>query len=471
MNENLDTKKRIYEILEKLSSGYDFDLSPDTFSPDNEMIELIDLLTNHNPYKPMQPVQIYYADVLGGNPNTLGQYWHNQDIISYNFTFVQDVADRKSNFMLLLDTIYHEQRHHYQDYLKANPALIHSPDFKQITDDLFNSDLTTDEIKELNDFANQHNILGKIFSKLKLKKLQFGAYAARKSEVDARDSAFNDTAKTFKMIIDDPDCNPKVKKFLSSQFKQYDQFHKEDRSQYERSMKSFKHLDEKVKSTLMLAVKSNHEIDKDTYSALLNGILDYVTKSVTLHENLEIAGWALQNNYTELLTKINLQTSNNFDPDELSNFISAIVSKGLITSQNFTYVCCLFSSFGNAKDNAVIPYLIDNLADQGYADVLLNNSGIGGALSFYSQHITPKILDVAFANYLNKIEQTKTITDYDKYLALQQSLNNRLDGRFIDDKSKALLLEFTNRFNKINANTEIKIIKKPENEKEETLGV
>ncbi len=471
MNNNLETKKRIYHILEKLSNKYDFNLSAETFSPDNEMIELIEILTNNNPYKKMTPVTIKYADILNGNPNTLGLHCTGQNTIYYSLSFVQSVSQNKYNFMMLLDTIYHEQRHNYQDFYRVNPDLIKTIDFKQVTDGLLDGEMTNKEVEELNNFANQHNLFGTKISKRKLKKLQFGAYLSKKSEIDARNNAFVDTSETFKMIMNDPMCSPQVKKYLTNNFKQYIELQNANNASNKKDMKSFEKLETKVKSLLMNAVKSDKNLDNDTYNALLNGILDHTTKNMTLQENLEIAGWALRHDYKYLLNQINLRNSLSSEKRDLSNFINDVLSKDLLTSENFAQVCRLFSSFNQSINDKAITYLIENLADRASADILLANADIGFGVTFYSKYITPEIIEVSLKNYLNKIEQTKTITDYDKFLQTKEILNYALSSNSIKNETKILLSSHLNRINKINADKEIKIIKKIENKKEETLSI
>ena len=471
-NNNLDTRKRIFEILNKLSTGYDFQLSPETFSPNNEMIELIEILTNNNPYLSMQPVKIEYDDLIGGNPNTLGAYYTGQNLICYSLPFVQAVTRHNASFIILLDTIYHEQRHHYQDYFRANPELIHSIDFKQVTDGILDGQMSNEEVKELHDFATQHDLLGKIVSKNKIKKLQFGAYLSNKCEIDARNNAFNDTTETFKMMIEDELCSPETKKFLTENYELYADWQIKVKKDNDKTMKSFEHLDKKVKSKLMKAMKSNKPLDEDTYNALLNGILEHITKGLTLKENLEIATWALKNNYPILLHNINLRNSLSSERSDLSNFITDIVSQDLLTADSFCHVCRLFSSFGHKTNDEAINYLVANLADRASIDVLLYHADTGwGGLTFYSKHISPKMLDVALSNYLSKIEHTKTIVDYDKYAQIRDEIMGIQTSKQGNASIKQALLSHVERFKKIDANKQIQIIKKVQQEKEETLSI
>ena len=48
--ENLQARKRVYEILGKIMRGEDMGVSAQNFAPNNEMVELIEILTNNNPY-------------------------------------------------------------------------------------------------------------------------------------------------------------------------------------------------------------------------------------------------------------------------------------------------------------------------------------------------------------------------------------------------------------------------------------
>lgn len=471
MNNNLETKKRIYQILDKLSNGYNFNLSPETFSPNNEMVELIDILTNHNPYQQMQPVYINYTDIVNGDINALGAYFAGKHLIQYSLPFVKKVSENKENFMMLLDTIYHEQQHHYQDYFRENSDSIQTLDLKQITDGLLDGELSNDEVKELNTFANQHNLLGKTISKRKLRKLQFGAYLSKKCEIVARSTAYNNTCQTYEIMINDTLCSPKLKRFLKRAFRQYTEFYNLNSTSNKKDMKSFERLEDRVKSILMNAVKSDNEIDDNTYNSLLNGILDYTTKNMTLQENLEIATWALRHDYKYLLNRINLRNSLSSERRDLSNFINDILSKDLLTSENFTQVCNLFSSFNKSINDKAIAYLVENLADRASADILLSHADIGFGITFYSKYITPEIIEVSLKNYLNKIEHTKTITDYDKFLQTKEILNHALSNNDIKPQTKALLSSHLNKINKLSTNKEIKIIKKIEQEKEETLSM
>ena len=474
MSNNLETKKRIFEILNKLSSGYDFKASTENFDTSNDIFDLVSILTNNNPYKKMQPVTIYLTDTLDGNPNTLAMYHTNKQTISYSLPFIKALAENNANFMMLLDTIYHEQQHHNQDFYRTNPELIKNIDFKEIADGLLDENSMTDsEIEELHNFATQHHLIHLKVPTSKLIKLQLGSYLSKKCEIDARNTAFNDTTETFKMMIEDELCSPTLKQFLTKSYKTYANWQMQVKSINQKSMKSFERLDKKVKSNLMRAIKSDKKLDDDTYNALLNGILDYISKHSTLQENLEIAEWALKHNYLALLHRMNLRNSLNHERDDLSKFIDSIVSKNLLTSSTFTHVCHLFSTFSKQTNDDAINYLVENLADRANADILLDNSGLSGGITFFSKYITPKTLDVALSNYLSKIEHTKTITNYTQYLNIQQKLHNILSNVQANKQSTAVLLNYIKRFDMINADPQIKIVKntEQEKEKEETLGL
>ncbi len=471
-NNDLTTRKKIFEILNKLSSGYDFKLTAENFSESNDIYELVLILTNNNPYKKMSPVKIYLEDVIEGNPNTLGAYYHGRHTITYSLPFVEALAQNNANFMTLLDTIYHEQQHHNQDYYRENPELIKNINFKEVTNGLLDgNEMSDEEMAELHNFATQHHLINSKFTTQRLRQLQFGGYLSKKCEIDARNTAFNDTTDTFKMMLEDELCSPKIKEFLTKSYKSYSKWQMQLKKINEKSMKDFQRLDKKVKSNLMRAIKTDKQLDDDTYNALLNGVLDYISKHSTLQENLEIAEWALKHNYLALLHRMDLRNSLSSQKQDLSNFINDIVSQDLLTSQTFTHVCHLFSTFNQQTNDDAINYLVANLADRASANILLDNAGIGGSVTFFSKYVTPKMLNVALSNYLSKIEHSKTIMDYDKYLDLQQKVKSKLSSSLTNEQSKKLLLPYVERFDKINADKEIKIIKQHEQEKEETLSI
>lgn len=64
--ENLQARKRAYEILGKIMRGEDMGVSAQNLTPNNEMVELIEILTNNNPYFNMgvDPVEINYEKLL-----------------------------------------------------------------------------------------------------------------------------------------------------------------------------------------------------------------------------------------------------------------------------------------------------------------------------------------------------------------------------------------------------------------------
>ena len=472
-NNDLNTRKRIFEILNKLSSGYDFKLTAENFSESNDIYELVTILTNNNPYKKMSPVKIYLEDLIEGNPNTLGAYYHGQDTITYSLPFVEALAQNKANFMILLDTIYHEQQHHNQDYYRQNPELIKDINFKEVTDGLLDgNELSDEEMTELHNFATQHHLLHLKLPTSKLRQLQFGGYYSKKCEVDARNMAFNDTTDTFKMMLEDEFCSPETKKFLTKSYELYSKWQMQVKKINEKSMKDFQRLDKKVKSKLMKSVKTNKVLDDDTYNALLNGILEHITKTLTLEENLEIAGWALRHDYKYLLNRINLRNSLSSQKQDLSNFITDIVSQDLLTADNFSHICRLFSSFGHKTNDDAINYLVANLADRASIDVLLYHADTGwGGLTFFSKYIQPEMLDVALSNYLSKIEHTKTIVDYNKYVQIRDEIMGIQTSKHGNANIKHVLLSHAERFRKIDADKKIKIIKQLEQEKEETLGL
>lgn len=467
-------RKRIFEILEKLSSGYDFNLTPENFSLNNEIIELVEILTKNNPYYHFEPVSTSYVKEIDGDPNALGTYYHNKQLIVYQLPHIIKVAKGNRNFMLLLDTIYHELAHHIQELYRSNPELIKDIEIKQITNELLDKELTYEDLQELHRFAHQHDLLSDFIkpklSKRKLKNLQFGAYLSEKCEIDARNQAFECTNKTYQMMIDDPLCNEKVKKFLNLQHKHYCSYTKDANISRKMDMKSFDRLDRRVKSIVKKAVKSDKDIDDATYNALLDGILAYMTKSMTLEENLEIATWALKHNYRYLLGQINLRNSLSRQRDDyLSKFINDVVYQNLLTTENFSHVCDLFSSFGQKANDSAITYLVECLADLGSADILLSHADLGSSLTFQSQYISPQILNCAVSNYLGKIEQSKTIADYDKYTYIRDMIVSNRSSRFIKDEMRDALLPHMDRLKKIDSDTEIKIIQSQQNEQNQEI--
>lgn len=463
--------ERVFEILHKFSIGYDFQLNENNFSEPNEITELIEILTNISPFQAMIKAEIRYEDIINGNPDCLGCYYPGQESISYSKPFIISISKNLTNFMLLLDTIYHEQRHHEQDFYRENPMFINNIDLKQITDSFYDDHMNTEEIKELNNFANNHNLLGKMISKRKLKTLQFGAYLSRKNEIDARDSAFQSVSRTFKMIVEHKLCTPETKEFITRSYQAYVDWQTEIMKTTEEMMNSFTCLDNKVKSKLMEAMKSNKPLDKTIYTSLLNGMLDYITKNMTLQENLKVIKWALKNNYLDLADKVNLRNSLSYERRDLSNFINDIVDDDLLTPQNFSSICHLFSSFNQKTNDNAINYLVTNLADRASADVLFYHADIGSKMSFYSKYITPEILDVALSNYLSQIEHTQTITDYDKYIHLRNKIIGIQSSKLSNEDTKQFFLPYIERFKKIDMNKEIRIVKNIENEKNETLSV
>lgn len=467
---NLETRKRIYEILDKLGNGYDFKLSSKKYPSNNEFLEFVEILTNNNPYIELNPVKVDYVTKSENKEKDFAMYYQNINTIFFGLEFLKDIAENEENIMELFDTIYHEQEHHNQQECIKTPELIEDVNMQQIVNSALDDELSNAEIKELNAFANQHSLIGKMISRLKVRRLQFGAYLSQKCELDARSTGYNSTCETVKMMLEDPLCPEHIKEFLTYKFKAYKYNHAKEEERYEKSMETFKELDNKVKSVLMDAVNSNEPLDNSTYHHLLNGMLDYITKNMTLQENLEVAGWAIRHNYIQLLYKINLRNDMSAESEVLNKFINSLVSKKLITSENFNQICHFFSYFKNISNNQAVVYFIDYLAQIGCAEILLKNANFGINPSAYSQFISTDAISNSLNNYLNSIEQTKTITDYTLFVATHEKIKNILSYKFVRKATQTLLTPYLERFDKIDADKEIKIIENTIG-KEETLSI
>lgn len=451
-------RKRIYEILLKLARGETTNFSAQNFSTNNEMVELIEILTNQNPYLDISPVQIGYSEIIDGDPNVLGAYYTNNDVIIYSTRYIESIAKNETNIMMLFDTIFHEQRHHYQDFFRKNSSLIDSIDFKKAADGILDGRPNENEIKELNNFANKHNLISRLINRTRLKILHFAAYLSNQCEVDARKNSYNATKKVFEEMISDPMCPQELKKYLIGNFNLYEKHHKSESKKTEKLMKDYMHLDNRVKESLLKSVRAGKRLKGETYTALLNGIMDHITKNLTLKDNLEIAKWAMSNNYSDLLPQINLRNSLDFEKRDLSHFITDVISDHTLNSENFSSVLSLFSTFSQKENEDAIKYLVENLAYRAEVKILLDNCNIGKySASFNGTYITSKIMHVALSNYLSKIEATKNIEDYEYFKQIEEDIRKRLDFPLGQEEIKELFEPFIKRIDKINANSEIKI--------------
>lgn len=461
--DNIQARKRVYEILGKIMRGEDLRVSAQNFTTNNEMVELIEILTNNNPYFNMgvDPVEINYEKLLCDSPNTLGVYHSGEDRISYATHFIEDIAQNRTNIMLLFNVIFHEQRHHYQDYLSKNSHLIDSIDFKKASDGIFDNPLDEAGLKELNKFAHNHGLIGKMITKKRLKELQFGAYLSEQCEIDARRNAYKATTKAYESIMNDPLCPQALKDYLTRSYEGYVEFEKKKEAQDQKSMAPYKELDRRVKENLFKSVRAGKRLDDASYGTLLNGILTHITKTLTLHENLEITKWALQNDYMDLVRQINLRNSLSSEKRDLSHFITDLLSNNLLTSANFSDVCNLFSSFEKKANEEAIKYLVINLADRAEVKILLDNCNIGRSItSLHGKYITPQMIEIAFSNYLSKIETSRNIENFEEYKQIEQEIRNRFNARGLGvnvEETTKLFGPIVERLDRINANKEIKI--------------
>lgn len=458
---NLGARKRVYEILTKISRGEDLKISSKNFSTNNEMVELVELLTNNSPFIDIESVKVQYAELLNGNQITPGQYYHNHNIIEYSTVFLELIANNRMNIMDLFNVVFHEQTHHYQNRYREHSHLINTIDFKKIVNDLYDGYTSEELIKELNNFAHKHKLLGKKLTKRRLKTLQFGAYLSNHCEVDARQSAYQTTSKVYEIMINDPECPAELKKYLTNKFKLFIKDKEKEQASFKKKMKGYENLNKRVEEILLKSIRSGEKLDSKNKTVLLNGMLNHITKSLTLKENFEIAKWALENNYKDLVDQINLKNSISSQKRDLSHFITDLLSDNVLTADNFGVVCTLFSSFEREGNKEAIDYLVANLVDRAEVKILLENCSIGrGESRKTDKYISPDAIEVALKIYLSRVENSKNIENYEEYREIEQDIRNRLNARGLGvnvEETQKLFEPILARFDKINNNKKIKI--------------
>lgn len=460
--ENIQARQRIYQILGKLMRGEDLGLSSQNFTTNNEMVELVELITNNSPFFSMESVQVRYAQVLSGDPNNRGQYIPDENVIEYAIPYLEAIANNRINIMALFDTIFHEQTHRFQEWYRNHSDLVDSIDYKRIIDEMSDVKPTEDELRELNEFANKHKLFGRRLTERQVRVLRFGAYLSNHCEIDARRNAYNSTSKAYEIMINDPLCPPELKAYLTSNFEGYVEYQKKEEAEGVKMMESYKNLEKKVEATLLKIIRSGEKLDNANKTVLLNGMLNRITKSLPLSENLEIAKWALQQDgYSELIKQINLRNNLSFEKRALSHFVTDILSNNILTSANFSDVCTLFSSFAKKDNIDAINYLVLNLVDRAEVKILLENCSIGRIMSSANdRYVSSKVIENAFSIYLSKIETSKNIENYEEYQQIEQEIRNRLNARGLGvnvEETMKLFGPIVARLDRINANKEIKI--------------
>ena len=123
-------------------------------------------------------------------------------------------------------------------------------------------------------------------------------------------------------------------------------------------------------------------------------------------------------------------------------------------------ICNLMSSFVQEHNNEAIEYLVMNLAENAEIGILLDHCDMGNIQkSLISQHIKPKAIEVALSNYLSRIENSRNITDFEEYKAIEEKIIKIFESSGLginSEENKHLFGPFIKRIEKINANKEIK---------------
>ena len=96
-------KKRIYKLLGKLMRGEDVGMSSPNFTANNEMTELIELLTNHNPFiKDLITAKIEYGKVYCTTHDAIAGYNPLNETITFEPHYIEAVAKKKIERRLFL---------------------------------------------------------------------------------------------------------------------------------------------------------------------------------------------------------------------------------------------------------------------------------------------------------------------------------------------------------------------------------
>jgi len=444
------SQQRIYELLENLFIKKNSTFSVEDFLKDNnnEVKELINLLTNHNPFTGMYNANIKYEEIINNDPNTTGAYYHSQHLIGYSLSFIESIVKNPKDIGLLLDTIYHEQRHHEQDWNNlGQQETYNGVNLKEIYTAMFEAPISESEMEELHKFATKHDLLKLKISEKKIRELQFGAYYANKAEIDARNSAFKQTIQTFEIMINDPDCPKELKKNLKSSLKKYKETNKYIKIDNEPSMQQFIKLEEKIKKVLFEAIRSEKDLDKETYDQLLNGVLSYITQHLTLEENLEIAGWAIKNHYIKLIDKIDISRSLSGQQKDIDKFLLKITDQNLVDSYNFQPIADMLAPLKQNKKEEALQQLSLYQAEMRKPLVLLDNLLLG---KIGTDTITPKHISIATSNYINYTEAIGKIDDADKFTDTKNKLRMLIyNTSILSEDEKEHLLKLYNRFDKV----------------------
>ena len=438
--------KIIYELLEKVYSkdASDFSLEDFLKNDNNEIKGLIALLTNCNPFVSMRTANIAFERLENDNVDISGQYQPNEYLIRFSIPLIESILKNPKDIGLLLDTIYHEQRHNKQNYDYASQKeMENETNLKEIYMSCLDTTLQESDIEELNKFAQKHDLIKLKISKSKLQTLQFGAYLSNQAEIDAREYAYEQTIHTFDAMLSDENCPEKLKKELKKSLKVYKQKHDELEAENKSAMKSFEHLEKRVKDRLLKIIKSNEKIDEETYTQLLSGMMDFITRNNSLNENLEIAGWALKNGYTNLLYCINIKKSLSPQIQDLDKFIAKLSTQNVINSENFDAVSemlCVFKQ--NNKDRA-LQHLVADQVEFGNPEILIDNI----LLRKNDEYISFRHVELAVSNHINKVFRFKSIENAERHALIQRKIHFLVhQTSILSEDEKQKLMDLHDKF-------------------------
>ena len=343
---NIETRKIIFELINKLffdkeyPSIFEIFLHPLKSSSkpllqENELHELINLLTNKNPYIENPEMNIEYKDFiefLDTKRSAVGICHLDTRTINIKNSLIKKAIHHPFTFSDIVSVIGHEQRH-YSQYQDNQEDLEFIKDIKR---ELFSGNLKKEDMDEISKFLVENNLNEQELTNQQKRKYQFGAYLSNACEIDARIYEHKFTNSMYQHLINDELCSKKLKIKLEKSLKRYNICAEFDIKDYNEKIEKYCHLRKKLKNTFNKLLENNKEkLSEEKYLNLLNKVMVHISKDMTPEEKVKYMDWAVDNNHTLLIHQISFNT-NGADKKAVSEYLLKTIETKKINFENAT---------------------------------------------------------------------------------------------------------------------------------------
>lgn len=275
-----------------------------------ELYELIELITNQNPYiETFEKVSLKYEPSSSKKDRMIASYSSDIDQISFYSNFVNKMLYGKFLFADLIDAISHEQRHHIQDlFIRKLTAKI-SFEKKLITDFNKYELMTKKQYSYIVNYLNNEESLftkNPILDKKALVKNKYlpefqGAYLSLEHEKDAFKTGYKNTRSFFHQLTKDPQCPDKLKTKLEEEYFRYRKSYHISRKNHKKYMKSFEelktNLTNKVTSTLNADFSSLKTFEIENTCSIIFLCYDVMKDRLTLENKIKSFNFFISNHH------------------------------------------------------------------------------------------------------------------------------------------------------------------------------